>query len=88
MPSELSRVATFFGFDADQARIEAIARGPLMGRYSKHLGYEYSPQLRRALIADASSHFRREIDGALAMLHAAAEKSPLLARAMHRARES
>jgi hypothetical protein len=88
MPSELGRVAVFFGFAADEARIEAVARGPLMGRYSKHLGYEYSPQLRRDLIADADSHYRGEIDGALAMLRSAAEKSPLLARAMNRAGES
>ena len=88
MSSELGRVAEFFGFTADEARIEAVARGPLMGRYSKHLGYEYSPQLRNDLISDAGSHFRGEIDGALAMLHSAAEKSPLLARAMNRAGES
>lgn len=88
MPAELARVATFFGFAGDGAQIEAVARGPLMGRYSKHLGYEYSPQLRRDLIADAASHFREEIDGALAMLRSAAEKSPLLARAMSRAGES
>jgi hypothetical protein len=88
MPPELGRVAAFFGFAADEARVEAVARGPLMGRYSKHLGYEYSPQLRRDLIADADSHFRGEIDGALAMLRAGAEKSPLLARALDRARES
>ena len=88
MAAELGRVAAFFGFAADDARIEAVARGPLMGRYSKHLGFEYSPQLRRDLIADAGRHFAAEIEGALAMLRSAAEKSPLLARAMNRARES
>jgi hypothetical protein len=88
MSSELGRVAAFFGFTANEAQIETVACGPLMGRYSKHLGYEYSPQLRRDLIADAGSHFRPEIDGALAMLRSAAEKSPLLARAMNRAGES
>ena len=88
MGIELGRVAAFFDFDADEERIEAVARGPLMGRYSKHLGYEYSPQLRRDLIADANRHFRTEIDGSLAMLHSAAEKSPLLARAINRAGES
>jgi hypothetical protein len=88
MPPELSRVAAFFGFEADEGRIEAVARGPLMGRYSKHLGYEYSPQLRRELIDEAVDNFAPEIDGALAMLRAGAEKSPLLARALDRARES
>ncbi len=85
---ELRRIASFFGFTADRQRIEAIARGPLIGRYSKDLGYEYSPQLRRDLIDDAAAHFKTEIDGALAMLQRAAEKSPLLARTLERAGEA
>ena len=56
-----------------------------MRRYSKALEYEYSPALRRELIAEASASHGREIDGALAMLRSAAEKSPLLARALARA---
>ena len=58
-----------------------------MSRYSKALEYEYSPSLRQELIGEARSSFAREIDGALAMLRAAAEKSPLLARALTRAGE-
>ncbi len=65
----------------------AIATGPLMSRYSKALEYEYSAGLRQELIAESSERFPREIDGALAMLRAAAEKSPLLARALARAGE-
>ena len=38
--------------------------------------------------ASAEAHFRRDIDDALAMLREAAEKSPLLARALARATES
>jgi len=85
MLSELGQVARFFGFDADDARIAAIAAGPLMGRYSKGLEYEYSTGLRRELIAETSAVAGRQIEDALAMLARAAEKSTLLERAMSRA---
>src|SRR5206468_1474593 len=87
MEAELARVVDFFGFTADADCIRALATGPLMSRYSKALEYEYSAGLRQELIAEASEQFAREIDGALAMLRAAAEKSPLLARALTRAGE-
>ena len=56
-----------------------------MTRYSKDLGYEYNAALRRDLIAEATRFDRQNIDAALAMLRRAAEKSPLLARAIARA---
>lgn len=87
MATELGRVAAFFRFAADAAQIEAIATGPLMGRYSKAPEYEYSPALRGELIAEAATAHGRAIDDALAMLSDAAEKSPLLARALERAGE-
>lgn len=79
--AELGRIAEFFGFGGD---VRAIASGPLMGRYSKALEYEYSPTLRREIIAESGHRHGRDIDDALAMLHAASEKSPLLARALAR----
>ncbi len=85
---ELGRVAGFLGFSLDEERLQAIASGPLTLRYSKALEYEYSAGLRRELIADADADFRGDIDDALAMLHSAAEKSPLLARALARSTES
>jgi hypothetical protein len=85
MPGELKRVAAFFGFTADKDGIAAIAAGPLMHRYSKALEYDYSPSLREQLIGGAFHQHGREIDAALAMLRAAAEKSPLLAQALTRA---
>ena len=85
---ELGRVAKFFGFDADEARLQAIAAGPLMTRYSKGLEYDYSAALRRELIAEAIVANASAIDDALAMLGAAAEKSPMLARALERAGEA
>ncbi|MEP6983150.1 MAG: hypothetical protein ABI853_05840 [Sphingomicrobium sp.] len=87
MSSELGRIADFFGFDADAARLQAIADGPLMQRYSKALEYEYSPALRDELIDQEIRLQGREIDEALAMLHGNSEKSLLLARALERTRE-
>jgi hypothetical protein len=87
MASELARIAEFLGFDAATARLQAIAAGPLMQRYSKAPEFEYSPALRDELIAEATHFNRRDIDAALAMLRASAEKSPLLARALSRAEE-
>ena len=85
MARELGRITTFFGFAADADRIAAIATSPLMQRYSKAPEYEYSSTLREELIADALRRHGRDIDAALALLATAAEKSPLLARALSRA---
>jgi hypothetical protein len=81
----LSSVAAFLGFEAPADRVEAIADGPLMRRYSKALEYDYSPKLRAELIASASADHAADISDALAMLNKAAQDSPLLARALKRA---
>lgn len=86
MDLALTSAANFFGFD--DRRIGEIANGSLMGRYSKDLEYEYGANLRRELIAEAAERFSSEIEGALAMLFSGAEKSPLLRRALARAKES
>ena len=88
MPNELIRLAQFFGFAATAERLHAVATGSLMARYSKALEYDYSPALRRDLIAEADAAHRVDIESALAMLGRAAEKSPLLARALARSGES
>jgi hypothetical protein len=85
MPASLTRLADFFGFNAAEKRLHEIASGPLMGRYSKALEYEYSPSLRRGLLAEAGRDHRADIDQAIAMLNEAAPNSPLLARALSRA---
>jgi hypothetical protein len=87
MPQAIAGVAGHLGFAADAATIETIVGGPLMRRYSKAPDYDYSPALRRELIAGAVRDHGRDIDSALAMLRTAAEKSPLLARAMARAED-
>jgi len=88
MPKALAGAADHFGFTANAAAIDAIVGGPLMQRYSKALEYDYSPKLRRDLIAQEEGLHGRDIDDALAMLETAAEKSPLLVRALSRAREN
>jgi hypothetical protein len=88
MPAALGRAACFFGFAASADQLTAIAQGPLMTRYSKALEYDYSANLRRDLIAEATAHHRADIEDALAMLRGAAEMSPLLARALQRAGEN
>lgn len=84
MAGTLSALAAHFGFAADPDTISAIANGPLMHRYSKALEYDYSPALRRDLLDEAGRDHASEIEAALAMLHKAAEQSPLLARGLAR----
>lgn len=85
MAAALRRTVDHFGFAAEDSQLQALAQGPLMSRYSKGPQFEYSPGVRRDLIAEASATHHTNIDGALAMLSKAAEKSPLLARALRRA---
>jgi hypothetical protein len=87
MTEHLGRVARFFGVATTAAQLETVATGPLMSRYSKAPDYNYSAALRRELITEATRKYRQAIDGALAMLRTAAEKSPILARALARAEE-
>lgn len=82
----LVHIANFFGFDASVERLQEIADGPLINRYSKALDHEYSPSLRRELLAEAGRDHSADIDFALAMLARAAENAPLLARALRRAK--
>lgn len=77
-------IADFFGFPAEAGAIEAIAAGPLIGRYSKALEFAYSPALRNDIIAETGRRHAGDIASALAMLEQAAQDSPLLARALSR----
>lgn len=87
LPTALAEAVEIFGFEAAPERVREIAAGPLTSRYSKATEYEYSAGLRRELIAEATATHGRAIDDALAMLARAAEKSPLLARALTRSEE-
>ena len=83
----LSRIADHFGFAADEAQWASVISGPILRRYSKAMEYDYSPALRRELIAEAAAANAADIDSALAMLDRAAKRSPLLERALARAGE-
>jgi hypothetical protein len=83
---ELAGIAEFFGIEAQPDQLSAIVGGPLMRRYSKALEYDYSPQLRLDLIAEATAAHTDDIADALAMLDSAAQDSPLLARALERSK--
>jgi hypothetical protein len=81
----LKAIAKFFGFHAPDEQLGAIASGPLTRRYSKATEYEYSPELRRDLLAEANDLHRSDIESALAMLDAASETAPLLRKTLDRA---
>jgi hypothetical protein len=78
-------IARFFGHDADEATARAICEGPLMGRYSKALEHEYSPALRREILADARRRHAGPISDALNWLGGLESRYPAVARAIRRA---
>jgi hypothetical protein len=80
----LGRICRLFGVAVEGDRLAAIAAGPIMRLYSKDPIYDYSPELREQLIEQELRLQAPRIDGALAMLSRAAEKSELLARALSR----
>lgn len=82
--SSLSAIAASFGLSAEEGRIMEIVRGPLMRRYSKELEHEFGPEARRQLLAEAAERHTAAIETALALLQQAAEKAPVLARAIER----
>lgn len=83
---QLAAIATHFGHGADAAAIEAIVQGPLMGRYSKALDYEYSPDLRRRILADARHRHAAAIRDGLNWIAGLAGRYPAVADAIRRAR--
>ena len=85
MPTWLARAAGHFGIEAPPDEIHALAKGPLMRRYSKALEYDYSPSLRADLLAEAKRDHLTAINAALAALSDAASSAHLLERALRRA---
>ena len=80
----LAAIAAHFGHPAPDA--EAICNGPLMRRYSKALEYEYSPALRREILADARRRHAGAIADALNWLAGLESRYPAVAQAIRRAR--
>jgi hypothetical protein len=84
-PAEtLAAAAGFLGYAIAPGEAEALCAGPLMRRYSKAPEYEYSPALRRDVLADARRRFGPDIDAALAGLAALGQRWPEIARALER----
>jgi hypothetical protein len=79
-------VAAHFGHETDAPTARAIVEGPLMGRYSKALDYEYSPALRREILADARHRHGAAIRDGLNWLAGLAARYPAVADAIRRAR--
>jgi hypothetical protein len=80
----MNEIAAFFWLAADEEQILEVTEGPLMHRYAKALEYEFGPETRRNRLKEADARYGRAIDDALAMLGRAAEKAPLLQRALDR----
>ena len=85
LEGSLRKFVNHLEFAATDEQLREIANGPLTRRYSKATEYEYTPQLRRDLLAEANERHRADIESALAMLSAAAETAPLLRKAVDRA---
>jgi hypothetical protein len=77
-------IAAHFGHPAAEAG--AICAGPLMRRYSKALDHEYSPELRREILADARRRHAPAIRDALNWLGDLESRYPAAAQAIRRAR--
>jgi hypothetical protein len=82
----LTAIADHFGSEATPAQARAICEGPLLQRYSKALEYEYSPDLRREILADARHRHARAIAEALGWLAALEGRYPAVAEAIRRAK--
>lgn len=83
-PARFRAIAAHFGHGADEATARAIVEGPLMGRYSKALDYEYSPALRREILADARYRHGPAIRDGLNWLAGLAGRYPAMADAIRR----
>lgn len=82
----LTQVASFLGLPGEDQQIASIVQGPVMRRYSKAPEYEFGPDTRRRVLADAAQRHSAAIGAALALLGHAAEKAPNLARALSRSK--
>lgn len=85
-PAEsLASLAGFFGIALDSAGAEHLAADPLMRRYSKAAEYEYSRELREAVLAEARREQAPAIAAARRWLDSAARDCPAVAAALERA---
>lgn len=76
---ELVSAAAHLGAPIGDTDAAAIVAGPLMARYSKGPEHEYSPQLRRDLLAQTAREHAGEIARGLAWLERATTHAPIAA---------
>ncbi|HEX6376886.1 MAG TPA: hypothetical protein VFZ91_14335 [Allosphingosinicella sp.] len=81
----LAALASFFGEPLDEAGAGRLAGHPLMRRYSKAAEYEYSRELREAVLAEARREQAPAIAAARRWLDAAARDCAPVAGAVERA---
>lgn len=81
----LGLATAHFRLSPSAERLEQVAAGQLMLRYSKAQEYDYSPALRAELLADTMRVHLREIEAAVIALGDVARSAPLLDRALRRA---
>ena len=84
----LGSIAHFLGEPLDQEGAQRLAAHPLMRRYSKASEYDYSPELREEVLAQARREHGPAIGSGLRWLEAAAAKSPAVAEAIAAAARS
>ena len=80
-------LAGHLGAEADEATARALCGGPLMCRYSKALEYEFSPEIRREVLAEARWQHGPAIRDALGWLNDLAARYPAVAAAIRQAQQ-
>ena len=80
----LRDAAAFLGAPPGAAEAQALVQGPLMRRYSKALEYDYTPALRREVLADARRRFGADIAAALAGLDRLGQRWPAIGAVLER----
>lgn len=80
----LETLAEFIGVPLDAPSAEHLAADPLMRRYAKATEYEYSRELREAVLAEARLEAAPAIAAARRWLDSAARDCPAVAQAVER----
>lgn len=78
------RVAAHFMLPLDSARLNDIARSPVLTRYSKSPDFEYSPQVRRELLRQSRQNNAAQIAAGLRWLENLARSQPAVAEVLRR----
>ncbi len=84
-PAEtLANLFTHLGIPADSAVVEKAVQSPVLQTYSKAPEHRYNAETRAAILADARSRFRPQIDASLKWLDSLAGQSDLMAKTLQK----